>query len=98
MPLIFTTRHGRPELIGSLQLFSAREVIWRRIKFQLADGAAELGDHLTTALWLIFSWTMRFHLSARWRGLPQSLTAGASGPAMRRPNRSHTRSTTSSAR
>ena len=63
MPLIFTTRHGRPELIGSLQLFSAREVIWRRIKFSSLTVLLN-SVIITTALWLIFSWTMRFHLSA----------------------------------
>lgn len=63
LPLIFTPRHGNPKQIGAIRLYSSREVIWRRIKFSSLVSLLN-SVVITTALWLLFSWAMRFHLSA----------------------------------
>ncbi|WPC65150.1 response regulator [Rhodoferax ferrireducens] len=62
VPLNYTSARGDTQLIGSLKMYSSRDVVWTRSKYSVM---VTLVNSLvvTTALWLIFSWAIRFRLS-----------------------------------
>jgi len=80
--LFHQSSHGSHDLIGYLDLYSSRSVLWDRIKYSLS---VMLFSYVivTTCLWLIFSWAIRFRLSnsvtqmaktvARWRYKPRNM-------------------------
>ena len=62
VPLFHQEPKGQRRLIGSLHLYTNRDVLWNRIKYSffvvLLNSVV-----MATGLWLIFSWTIRFRLS-----------------------------------
>jgi signal transduction histidine kinase/DNA-binding response OmpR family regulator/HPt (histidine-containing phosphotransfer) domain-containing protein len=62
IPLNYTSPRGDTQLIGHLKMYSNRDVLWTRTKYNVM---VTLINSLvvTTALWLIFSWVIRFRLS-----------------------------------
>ena len=62
VPLRYFSPRGEPQLVGHLRLYSSRDVVWARSKTIVL---VTLVNSLvvTTALWLIFSWVIRFRLS-----------------------------------
>ena len=62
VPLFHQEPKGKRRLIGSLHLYTNRDVLWNRIKYSffvvLLNSVV-----MATGLWLIFSWTIRFRLS-----------------------------------
>ena len=73
---------GSRDLIGYLDLYSSRSVLWDRIKYSLSVMLLS-SVIVTTCLWLIFSWAIRFRLSdsvtqmaktvAGWRYKPRDI-------------------------
>ncbi len=76
VPLSYLEREGPPRLIGHLELYAGRSVLWERTKYSffVILFNSVLGAAL---LWLIVSWTISYRLSdsvtdvakgvARWR-------------------------------
>ena len=62
VPLIYQPPQGNARLIGQLKLDSSRAVIWDRTKFSFLVVVLN-SIIVTTALWLIFVWTIRYRLS-----------------------------------
>ncbi|MDD4944136.1 response regulator [Rhodoferax sp.] len=62
VPLNYVSLRGEQHLIGHLKLYSNRDVVWNRTKYSVL---VTLVNSLvvTTGLWLIFSWVIRFRLS-----------------------------------
>ena len=62
IPLVRDLSDGQVRLIGHLSLYSSSDVLWDRTKYNffmvLLSSAV-----VTTGLWLIFSWTIRYRLS-----------------------------------
>jgi len=62
VPLVHESSDGQVSLIGHLNLYSSTGVLWDRTKYSffmvLLSSAI-----VTTGLWLIFSWTIRYRLS-----------------------------------
>jgi signal transduction histidine kinase/DNA-binding response OmpR family regulator/HPt (histidine-containing phosphotransfer) domain-containing protein len=60
--LNYTSPRGDTQLVGHLQMYSSRDVVWARSKtivlLTLINSLV-----VTTALWLIFSWVIRYRLS-----------------------------------
>ena len=62
VPLVYTSPRGESQLVGHLRIYSSRDVVWARSKtIVLLTLASSLV--VSTALWLIFSWVIRFRLS-----------------------------------
>ena len=62
VPLIYHSPRGEGRLIGQLKMYSNRDVVWDRTKYGI--GVVFLNSIIvTSALWLIFLWTIRFRLS-----------------------------------
>jgi signal transduction histidine kinase/CheY-like chemotaxis protein/HPt (histidine-containing phosphotransfer) domain-containing protein len=60
--LNYTSPRSDTQLVGHLQMYSSRDVVWARSKtIVLLTLINSLVD--TTALWLIFSWVIRYRLS-----------------------------------
>ena len=53
---------GEKRVIGQLKMYSSRDVIWDRTKFNFLVVLLN-SVIVTTALWLIFLWTIRYRLS-----------------------------------
>ena len=80
--LFHPSLHGSRDLIGYLDLYSSRHVLWDRIKYSLSVMLLS-SVIVTTCLWLIFSWAIRFRLSdsvtqmaktvAGWRYKPRDI-------------------------
>ncbi|MBS1154276.1 MAG: periplasmic sensor hybrid histidine kinase [Proteobacteria bacterium] len=62
VPLIYYAPRGENRLIGQLKMYSSREVIWERIKYNFWMVLLNSVIFITS-LWLIFSWAIRYHLS-----------------------------------
>ncbi|MEX8519734.1 MAG: response regulator [Leptothrix sp. (in: b-proteobacteria)] len=62
IPLIYPSVRGENRLIGHLTLYSSHEVVWDRTKYSFLVALLN-SIFITTGLWLIFSWTIRFRLS-----------------------------------
>lgn len=62
VPLIYTNPRGESQLVGHLRMYSSRDVVWARSKYSVM---VILVNSLVvaTALWLIFSWVIRFRMS-----------------------------------
>ncbi len=62
VPLMHESGRGQERLIGYLDLYSSRDVLWNRIKYSFV---AKLLDSVIVAagLWLIFSLTIHYRLS-----------------------------------
>ena len=60
--LFHQSSNGSRDLIGYLDLYSSRSVLWDRIKYSLSVMLLS-SVIVTTCLWLIFSWAIRFRLS-----------------------------------
>ena len=62
VPLVYQAPRGESRLVGQLKMYSSQDVVWDRIKYSFL--LVLLNSIVTTtALWLIFSWTIRFRLS-----------------------------------
>ena len=62
VPLVYQAPRGELRTVGTLRMYSNRDVIWDRTKY----GVLVILLHsivVTTALWLLFLWTIRFRLS-----------------------------------
>lgn len=62
MPLIYRSPSGEDRLIGHLKLYSSQDVIWDRSKYSFLIVLLN-SIIITTGLWLLFSWAIRFRLS-----------------------------------
>ncbi len=62
VPLNYTSPNGDTQLIGHLKMYSSREVVWARTKYSVVVTLIN-SLVMSTALWLIFSWVIRFRLS-----------------------------------
>ena len=60
--LFHQSSNGSRDLIGYLDLYSSRSVLWDRIKYSLSVMLLS-SVIVTTCLWFIFSWAIRFRLS-----------------------------------
>ncbi|MBF0271586.1 MAG: response regulator [Magnetococcales bacterium] len=60
--LVHHSPRGESHLIGHLTLYSSREVVWNRTKYSFLMVLLH-SMIVTTGLWLIISWTIRFRLS-----------------------------------
>jgi signal transduction histidine kinase/DNA-binding response OmpR family regulator/HPt (histidine-containing phosphotransfer) domain-containing protein len=62
LPLVYQTKGVAPQRIGTLSMYSNRDVVLGRVKYGF--GVVLLDSVLfTLGLWLIFQWTIRFRLS-----------------------------------
>ena len=61
-PLIYQPPLVEKRLIGQLKVFSSHDVVWDRTKFSFLIVLLN-SIIVTTALWLIFLWTIRYRLS-----------------------------------
>jgi two-component system sensor histidine kinase/response regulator len=62
VPLTYQSSHGEPRLIGYLKMYSNHDVVWDRTKYGFLLVLLN-SIVVTTGLWLIFLWTIRFRLS-----------------------------------
>jgi len=62
VPLFHQAAGGGRRLIGSLNLYSSADVLWDRVKYSFLVVLLN-ALIVTTGLWLIFSWAIRFCLS-----------------------------------
>jgi len=62
VPLFHEGAEGDRRLIGYLNLYSSADVIWNRIKYSFLVVLLN-ALIITTGMWLIFSWAIRFRLS-----------------------------------
>ncbi len=62
LPLSYQSPRGERRLIGELRLYSNRDVLWDRIKYSFLLVLLN-SIVVTTGLWLIFLWTIRYRLS-----------------------------------
>ncbi|MDR3411280.1 MAG: response regulator [Formivibrio sp.] len=62
IPLVYSSQRGENHLIGQLKMYSNRDVIWDRIKYNFWMVLLNSSIYIIS-LWLIFSWAIRFHLS-----------------------------------
>ena len=62
LPVSYRSPHGEERLIGRLTLYSDRTVLWDRTKYVFLVVVLN-SVVVTTGLWLIFLWTIRFRLS-----------------------------------
>jgi signal transduction histidine kinase/CheY-like chemotaxis protein/HPt (histidine-containing phosphotransfer) domain-containing protein len=62
LSLIYHSPRGERRLVGYLELYSNRDVIWDRTKYSVLVVLLN-SVIVTTGLWLIFLWTIRFRLS-----------------------------------
>ncbi len=62
VPLRYRTPRGDDRVVGQLKLFSNADVVWERTKY---GGLVTLltSVAVTSALWLLFLWTIRYRLS-----------------------------------
>jgi len=62
LPLFHPSQDGQSRQIGSLNLYSSRDVLWDRTKYSFFTVLLN-SLIVTTGLWLIISWAIRFRLS-----------------------------------
>ena len=62
VPLNYLALGGSQRLIGHLKVYSSRDVVWARIKYSVLVTLIN-SIVVTSCLWLIFSWVIRFRLS-----------------------------------
>ncbi len=62
VPLVYQSPRGEPRVVGNLKMYSNRDVIWNRTKYGVLVILLN-SVIVTTALWLLFLWTIRFRLS-----------------------------------
>jgi signal transduction histidine kinase/DNA-binding response OmpR family regulator/HPt (histidine-containing phosphotransfer) domain-containing protein len=62
LPLSYQSPRGERRLIGELRLYSNRDVLWHRIRYSFLLVLLN-SIVVTTGLWLIFLWTIRYRLS-----------------------------------
>jgi two-component system, sensor histidine kinase and response regulator len=62
VPLVYRSPRGEDRLVGQLTMYSDRDVIWDRTKYGVMVILLN-SVIVTTALWLLFLWTIRFRLS-----------------------------------
>ena len=62
LPLAYQSPRGDTRLIGQLHLFASRQVVWSRTRYSFFSVLLN-SLVVTTGLWLLFSWTIRFRLS-----------------------------------
>ncbi|MFZ6745093.1 response regulator [Undibacterium sp. JH2W] len=62
IPLFYHTPRGDSRLLGQLKMYSGHDVIWDRVKYGFLIVLLN-SIIVTSALWLIFLWTIRYRLS-----------------------------------
>ena len=62
VPLVRDLSDGQVRLLGHLNLYSSSDVLWDRTKYSFFTVLLSSAV-VTTGLWLIFSWTIRYRLS-----------------------------------
>jgi len=72
VPLFHQSIDGKRESIGVLNLYASRAVLWDRIKYHLLMVLLN-SIIMTTGLWLIFSWTIRYRLSDSVTGMAKAV-------------------------
>ncbi|RJG02513.1 response regulator [Noviherbaspirillum sedimenti] len=61
-PLVYESLREGKRLIGYLHLYSSHQVLWERFKYGFFVVLAS-SLFITTGLWLLFSWTIRYRLA-----------------------------------
>ena len=74
VPLNYHSPNGENHLVGQLKMYSSHEVIWDRIKYSVLVVLLN-SIIVTTALWLIFLWTIRFRLSDKVTRIARAVTS-----------------------
>ncbi|MDO8284724.1 MAG: response regulator [Rhodoferax sp.] len=62
VPLVYLSPRGDDRLVGQLKMYSSHEVMWDRTKYGVMVILLN-SVIVTTALWMLFLWTIRFRLS-----------------------------------
>ena len=62
VPLVHQSLRAEDEVIGQLKLVSNSQVLWDRTKFSMLVVILD-SVVVTSALWMLFLWTIRYHLS-----------------------------------
>ncbi|MFZ6654499.1 response regulator [Undibacterium sp. TJN19] len=62
VPLIYQSLRGENRLIGQLKMYSGSDVVWDRTKYGFLIVLLN-SLVVTTSLWMIFLWTIRYRLS-----------------------------------
>jgi two-component system sensor histidine kinase/response regulator len=72
VPLSYLERADQPRLVGQLELYANRDVLWDRIKYSffVVLFSSVLGS---TLLWLIVSWTISYRLSDSVTGVARAV-------------------------
>ncbi|MBF0191062.1 MAG: response regulator [Magnetococcales bacterium] len=73
LPLTHRTPRGENRLIGHLTLYSSQEVVWDRTKYSFLMVLLH-SMIVTTGLWLIITWTIRFRLSGTVTRIAEAVT------------------------
>jgi len=62
VPLVYQSPRGEARLVGQLKMYSSHDVMWDRTKYGVMVILLN-SVIVTTALWMLFLWTIRFRLS-----------------------------------
>ncbi len=73
LPLIYRSPSGESHAIGVLKMFSNSDVVWSRIEYSLL-GVALSSLLVTTGLWLLLAWVVRYKVSETVTGVAEAVS------------------------